>query len=116
MDTAFCPSCGSTIEPDDNFCRKCGTAMCASLPTVRPAMTPAMWQPHVSPVMKGAAVMAVGTVGQLLLRRMVGNVLGGDKKRRSLRLGRRNDDGMSDEAQIITEMVMVRRVRLRRDD
>jgi hypothetical protein len=117
MDTSFCPSCGADVESADNFCRKCGVAMCASLPAVRQPMPPVSWQPRVAPVMKGAAVMAAGTVGQFLLRRMVGNALTGrERGRRSLKLRSRRDDGMVDEAQVITEMVMVRRVRLRRDE
>lgn len=81
-------------------------------------MTPAVWQPRVSPVVKGAAVMAAGTLGQFVLRRVVSGVIGGGGKsrpRRTLRIGgRRDDDGMVDEAQIITETVMMRRVRIRR--
>ena len=60
MDASFCPSCGASVESADNFCRKCGVAMCAAVPAVRQPMTPAVWQPRVSPVMKGAAVMAAG--------------------------------------------------------
>jgi hypothetical protein len=62
--------------------------------------------------------MAAGTVGQFLFRRMVSGLLGssGERpKRRALQVrGRRQDDGMVDEAQIITETVMLRRVRVRR--
>jgi hypothetical protein len=119
MDASFCPSCGADVEPADNFCRKCGIAMCASVPAVRSTMTPTVWQPRVSPVMKGAAVMAAGTVGQFLLRRVVGNAMSAGArsgKRNPLKLRGKSNDGLVDEAQVITEMVMVRRVRLRRDD
>lgn len=60
--------------------------------------------------------MAAGTIGQFVLRRVVQGVLGGGKsKPRKLRIPRRNvDDSMVDDAQIITETVMMRRVRIRR--
>jgi len=68
------------------------------------------------PVMKGAAVMAAGTVGQYMLRRMVGNLLRGGRTRKAgaLRLRNGRDGAMVDEAQIITETVMMRRVRVQR--
>lgn len=119
MQDSFCASCGAGIGSDDNFCRKCGIAVRAALPAVRAASVPAVWQPAISPVMKGAAVMAAGTVGQFLLRRVVGNVLGATRprKRSALQITRpRERDGMVDDAQIITEMVMMRRVRIRRPE
>jgi hypothetical protein len=69
-------------------------------------------------MVRGAAVMAAGTVGQILLRRVVRGLVGGGRRarpRRSLALRERGDgDGLTDEAQIVTEMVMMRRVRVRR--
>lgn len=76
-----------------------------------------VWRPQASPVVKGAAVMAAGTIGQFVFRRVVSGLLGGGPRRRgarALRIRRRNDDGLVDEAQIITETVMMRRVRIRR--
>jgi hypothetical protein len=61
--------------------------------------------------------MAAGTIGQFVVRRAISSLIGGDgskKKRRSLFPARRRDDGLVDEAQIITETVMMRRVRIRR--
>jgi hypothetical protein len=88
-----------------------------ALPAVRSNMSTTIWQPAVSPVMKGAAVMAAGTVGQFLFRRAVGSLLNGGRSRKSgtmLIKRARGDDGMVDEAQVITETVMLRRVRVRR--
>jgi hypothetical protein len=116
MNNPRCVSCESVLDADDNFCRRCGAPV-AALPAVRGNMSTTVWQPAVSPVVKGAAVMAAGTVGQFLFRRMVGNLLGGGRSRKTnaIRVKRqRDDDGMVDEAQIITEMIMTRRVRVRR--
>lgn len=120
MNDSYCPGCGTGLDLDDNFCRHCGLSSGrAALPVLRPQAAAAVWQPSVSPVVKGAAVMAAGTVGQFLLRRVVRGIVDGNAQRRPsratrLRRNRRNDDGMVDEAQIITETVMMRRVRLRR--
>lgn len=113
-----CHACGYAIDAEDNFCRRCGMAVGrAGLPAVRGATSVTLWQPHMSPVVKGAAVMAAGTIGQFLFRRAVSTVLGGGKRasrRASILPARRRDDGLVDEAQIITETVMMRRVRIRR--
>jgi hypothetical protein len=115
MNPASCPACASVLDDDDNFCRRCGASTSAGLPALRGPMSATVWQPRVPPVVKGAAVMAAGTVGQYLVRRVVMNMLGGGSKPKPLRaLRKRGDDGMVDEAQIITETVMMRRVRIRR--
>lgn len=117
MNTSLCTSCNRAIDADDNFCRGCGAPVASRLPAVREVSAPAIWQPTVSPVVKGAAVMAAGTIGQFVMRRVVSNLLNNGaeprKKRRSLS-PRHGDDGMVDEAHIITETVMLRRVRVRR--
>jgi hypothetical protein len=113
-----CRVCNFTLDEDDNFCRRCGVAIAQTqLPAVRGASTPAIWRPQASPVMKGAAVMAAGTVGQFLFRRVVSGLLSGGrpKKTRGMQMKQpRGRDGMVDEAQIITETIMMRRVRIRR--
>jgi hypothetical protein len=92
----------------------------ANLPAVRDPHSVTIWQPNINPATKAAAVMAAGAVGQFLFRRAVGNVLGGGSRLRSKRklpiIGSRGRDGMVDEAQIITETVMLRRVRIRRPE
>lgn len=117
MDIAFCPACGVSVDGGDNFCRHCGASTGrGQLPAVRTAALPVAWRPTVSPVVKGAAVMAAGTAGQFLLRRVVGGFTGGGR-RRAINVRRpRGGDGMVDEAQIITETVMMRRVRIRRPE
>jgi hypothetical protein len=115
MQGPACHACAATVDLDDNFCRHCGTPTNRTqLPAVRQSAGVTIWQPQVPPVVKGAAVMAAGTIGQFLIRRMASNLMGGGRSRkpRMLQLDRR--DGMVDEAQIITETVMTRRVRIRR--
>ncbi len=119
MNTSFCPSCGFGSDAGDNFCRRCGTSIgTPQLPAVRATSATTIWQPNVSPVVKGAVVMAAGTVGQFLVRRAMSGIFGTNgSSRRSGVLPikrRRGDDGMVDDAQIITETVMMRRVRIRR--
>lgn len=115
----ICDACTSRLDTGDNFCRRCGASVVGTtLPSVRQDTTATVWQPQVSPVVKGAAVMAAGTVGQFLFRRMVRSMFGNGGRRpksREVRVGSgRERDGMVDEAQIITETIMMRRVRVRR--
>lgn len=110
-----CPTCEAELESSDNFCRKCGAAAQeARLPAPRTTQAVTLWRPQASPVVKGAAVMAVGTIGQFVVRRAIGGLLGSRPKRRRLFPTRRGSDGFVDEAQIVTETVMMRRVRIRR--
>lgn len=114
MNTFACSNCASMLASEDNFCRHCGTALSDDrLPAVRRPFSVTIWRPHVPPVVKGAAVMAAGTVGQYVVRRVLTNMITGTRKKPS-RAIRRASDGMFDEAQIITETVMMRRVRIRR--
>jgi hypothetical protein len=118
MNDVYCSACGIGMDAGDNFCRRCGAGVAPSnLPAVRQPTATTIWQTNVSPVVKGAAVMAAGTVGQFLFRRMVSNLIGGGnaRPRKALQVRRaRGNDGMVDEAQVITETVMMRRVRVRR--
>jgi hypothetical protein len=117
MDATYCSSCGLQLEAADNFCRRCGVASSANaaLPAVRTQSLPTMWKPSVSPVVKGVAVMAVGTVGQFLLRKAVAGLVSRPSHTGTINIRQpRQKDGLADEAQIITETVMMRRVRIRR--
>jgi len=114
MQASDCYSCGLPLATDDNFCRRCGSSMRAQVPAVRPEMTPAVWRPNIPPVVKGAAVMAAGTIGQYVFRRVVTGLLNAGARKPRRFVGWPRGDGMVDEAQIITETVMLRRVRVRR--
>lgn len=111
-----CQVCASLIDDADNFCRRCGASLAVRLPAVRSNPAAMIWQPAASPVVRGAAVMAAGTIGQFLLRRAVTGLISGgrERARRAIPVGRSRNDGMVDEAQIITETLMMRRVRVRR--
>lgn len=118
MQSSVCTSCSFDLASADNFCRNCGAPVAeAQLPAVAAKTSITIWKPQASPVVKGAAVMAAGTVGQFLVRRAVGALLrdgSKPKKHRAIRLRGGADDGMVDDAQIITETIMMRRVRIRR--
>jgi hypothetical protein len=119
MSLKACSACTFGIDEADNFCRRCGLAVDdrVTLPATRGNASMTIWKPQASPVVKGAAVMAAGTIGQFVVRRAISSFVGGGsgtKKRRSLFTRKRQDDGLIDEAQIITETVMTRRVRIRR--
>ena len=119
MPQTTCPSCNFALDEVDNFCRSCGlSAEGSQLPVTRGNASVTLWRPQASPVVKGAAVMAAGTIGQFVVRRAINTLVGGgggrQKKRRSIFPARGGNDGMVDEAQIITETVMMRRVRVRR--
>ena len=114
-----CSSCASSIDDADNFCRQCGAPAANTLPAVRSMSAVTVWQPQVPSVVKGAAVVAAGTVGQFLFRRAVRSLFAGNSQRTRagairIKPPRKQRDGMIDEAQIITETVMLRRVRIRR--
>jgi hypothetical protein len=118
---SLCSACNFNTDDSDNFCRRCGASAASagqvSVPATRPQSSVTLWRPNPHPVVKGAAVMAAGTVGQFVARRLITGLIGGGsaprKKSRSM-FARRAGDGMEDEAQIITETMMVRRVRIRR--
>jgi hypothetical protein len=116
MSDSACGSCNFTIEEGDNFCRRCGASAAVGVPAVRSSTSMTVWKPQASPIVKGAAVMAAGTIGQFIVRRAIGNLIGGGShgRRRSILPIRARGDGLVDEAQIITETVMMRRVRIRR--
>lgn len=89
----------------------------APLPAVRSTTDLASWRPNVPPVVKGAAVMAAGTIGQFVFRRAVSNFVGGRRRGGGsplVRIFRNERDGLEDEAQIITETITMKRVRIRR--
>lgn len=119
MHMSTCTHCSFELDDSDNFCRRCGGAVVTpQVPVTRAPSSITIWRPQASPVVKGAAVMAAGTVGQFVFRRVLSSLInaGSRKPRRGglIRRAANERDGMVDEAQIITETVMMRRVRIRR--
>jgi len=120
----LCPACGAPYDPDDDFCRKCGGPLSGrSLPAVRRDYQPAVWQPPVPLIVQGAAAVAAGTIAEIVIRKLIGRLfrprsllplLRRSNKKQSLELVPQSDDGMEPEAQIESETVVFRQVRLRR--
>lgn len=122
----LCPECGTPYDPADDFCRRCGAPVSdRRLPAVRRNYQPVAWQPPVPALVQGAAVLAAGTVAEILIRKLIGRFF----RPRSLlpilrRPGKtpleivpRDDEEMEEmepEAQIESQTVVFRRVRLRR--
>ena len=79
-----CPRCGSSHDPEDNFCRHCGAAFHASrVPMVRDerSYAPVPWRETMPVVVRGAAVVAAGTLAEAVLRRLVARALRGVRAR-----------------------------------
>jgi hypothetical protein len=124
-----CPRCSSPHDPEDSYCRHCGAALHATrVPIVRDdrSYAPVPWRETVPVVIGGAAVVAAGTLAEAVLRRLIG---------RALRRLARPPDGQTrlparrqpekaqvveqpqpdhDDAQVVSETFLFRRVRLRR--
>jgi hypothetical protein len=126
-----CSNCGSTHDPEDNYCRHCGAALHGtSVPMVRDgdSYAPAPWRGTLPVAVRGAAVVAAGTLAEAVLRRLIGRAL-----RRSARPTSRpgkqthlpsrqqekaelleDSEPEYGEDHIVTETFLFRRVRLRR--
>lgn len=65
-----CAHCGVLVDPEDNFCRRCGAALNGrGLPTfVSRSLLPVPWDVARGPVLRGAAALAVGTLLELARR------------------------------------------------
>jgi len=119
----LCGRCSAPYDPEDNFCRKCGFALHeVGVPAVREGRyEPVVWQPSVAPVVKGAAVIAAGTLAELLLRRVVSRMFRprnltpfqSDSAKRAARVIEREEPVTSD-TQIVSETLVLRRMRFRR--
>lgn len=122
----LCPECGTPYDSADDFCRRCGAHLSGrKLPAVRRNYQPVAWQPPMPALVRGAAVLAAGTLAEILIRKLIGRFFhprsllpilrrqGG----RPLEIVPRDDEEMEEmepEAQIESQTVVFRRVRLRR--
>ena len=122
LETIICGRCATACEAEDNFCRHCGMALQdRPLPSVRQAAPlPAVWRPRVpGAVVRGAAFVAAGTIAEALVRRMVRRALGRTAgarapAARSRRAAVVRPEPMPDDAQVVSDTVLFRRVRIRR--
>jgi hypothetical protein len=126
-----CARCGTSHQLSDDFCRRCGAALRAGrLPVIRDqrSRAPVPWRETVPVVVRGAAVVAAGTLAEAVLRRLIVRAL-----RRGVRpsnkpgrqlwpLARRRQDKAAvlerpepdgDGDQVVSETFLFRRVRLR---
>lgn len=120
---SLCGRCGVPYDQEDNFCRHCGLSFQgARLPSVRngqqlPAVRRA---PLPTAVFRGVAVIAAGTIAELLLRRLargaIGRLPGMSKRpaRRSKNEFVANNEAMPVDAGVVSETLLLRRIRIRR--
>jgi len=127
-----CPGCGGTHDPEDNFCRRCGAALHGTrVPMVRDdsSYPLAPWREGLPIAVRGAAVVAAGTLAEALLRRLIGRALRrsagpSSGPGRQARLPSRRQEAKAElldtsdatygDDQVVTETFLFRRVRLRR--
>ena len=133
-----CPRCGSSHDRGDSFCRRCGAALHASrVPMVRDEQSyvPVPWRGTMPVVVRGAAVVAAGTLAEAVLRRLVALALRGRGRpsdqpvrqagRRTRQPARRQpekaevvepSEPAGDGDLVVSETFLFRRVRLRHRD
>lgn len=120
--TIICGRCATVCDLEDNFCRHCGMALGEQrLPLRRDQRLPAVWRPRVpAVVVRGVAVVAAGTLAELLARRLVrgavrrvASVTRLPLRRERARITPLRDDGDVD-AHIVSDTLLVRHVRVRR--
>lgn len=122
-ETLLCGRCAGACDPEDNFCRHCGLSLHEQrLPSVRDGhQVPAVWQPPLpAAVVKGAAFVAAGTLAEMLVRRLVRGAL--RRRPSAARVPARqpkgevvpHEDPMPEDTQIVSETLLLRRLRIRR--
>ena len=117
-DTLLCGFCTTAYEPDDNFCRHCGVPLQddTQLPAVRERQLPAIRQTSLpAGVARGAAVVAAGTIAEVLVRRAVRGLFNRTAPgRRSKGEVVPRQDLPDEETELLSETFLLRRVRIRR--
>lgn len=121
-DAVVCGRCSTVCSTEDNFCRNCGLALQEQrLPALNQGnRLPAFSRPALpAVVVKGATVIAVGAIAEMVVRRAVGRVLRRGKKAerlpaRTSKNGVRTHNGALPEGTLESETLFLRRVRIRR--
>ncbi len=121
LETVLCGRCATLGDADDNFCRHCGLSLTEQqLPSVRDgrALAAVRRPPLPAAVVRGAAIVAVGTLAELLVRRLVRGALrqGASVVRLPVRRAKREGiaESLPDDAQVVTDTLLLRRIRIRR--
>ncbi len=120
-----CPRCDAAYDEGDNFCRRCGANLNGSnLPAVRDSYEVALpWKGQSMPALvRGAAVVAAGTLTEMLLRRLVSRAFRPKRVRWPVQRPAEavtaapapSDDSMPADTHVVSETFILRRVRLRR--
>lgn len=121
----LCGRCAAPYDPEDRFCRKCGGPVSnIRLPAVRQVYSPVPWHPPSQVIVRGAAVVAAGALTEFVVRRIARRLfrprnllpvlrnVGQDR----VRLVKRSDDAeVEPDAQIESETIVLRQIRLRRN-
>ncbi len=121
LETVLCGRCATLCDPEDNFCRHCALPLTEQqLPSVRDGRAlPAVRQPALpAAVVRGAAIVAAGTLAELLVRRLVRGALHRGASVVHLPARRAKKEVIAepapDGAQVITDTLLLRRIRIRR--
>ncbi len=115
----ICGRCTTVCDLDDNFCKRCGMPLSdGQLPLKREQRLPDVWRPRVpAVVVRAATVVAVGTLTEIIARRLAREA--GQRVANVVRLpiGRGKPKVVSqriDEdagAQFVSDTVFIRRIR-----
>ena len=114
-----CNRCSRPYEPGDRYCRRCGASL-NTLPVAREDYTPAVWRSPVPAIARGVVAIAVGTLAEIAIRRVIRMAFRPSSLLPALRrdsrpmVQRPADDGTEPDAVIESEAFTVRRVRVRR--
>ncbi len=114
-----CHRCSRPYDPGDRFCRKCGAPV-GSLPVARESYQPVAWRPPVPALARGATAIIVGTLAEIVIRRVIRmafrprSLLPALKPESKAVVRKPGENGFEPDAVIESEAFSVRRVRVRR--
>jgi hypothetical protein len=119
MPAIICGRCATVCDQDDNFCKRCGMALSdEQLPLKREQHLPAVSRPRVrAAVVRAVAVVAVGTLTEIMARRVAREA--GRRVASAVRLpiGRKQPKALrlvDDGPQVVSDTVFIRRIQVRR--
>jgi hypothetical protein len=115
-DVIACASCATLCDPEDSFCRNCGSLLAEQrLPVVRSQSLPEIWRPRVrSAAVKSAAFVAAGTIAEIVVRRAIRRALGRVNGTPEARAAVAAENGVAAKGDYLTDTILVRQTRIRR--